>query len=96
MSEWLPLAFSFLVGVAFSAFYYGGLWLTLRSLDRFRHPAVISMGSFGLRVGVVLTGLYLLSRGDPLRISLWLFGFLAGRALCIRWVDVRLSLGQGS
>jgi F1F0 ATPase subunit 2 len=51
---------SFAAGGLVGLVVFGGLWLTLRDLDRARHPAVRVLGSLLLRLGVVLGLFYLL------------------------------------
>jgi F1F0 ATPase subunit 2 len=48
------LGFLFIAGLGLGSVYFGGLWLTLRRLPRWRHP-FLSMGlSLLLRVTVLL------------------------------------------
>jgi F1F0 ATPase subunit 2 len=83
-SEWGPLAAALAVGLITGALYFGGLWLTLRFISRFRHPALAAAGSLALRLSAALIVLYVFSRGDPVRIGSWLVGFLASRVLLVR------------
>ena len=96
LSEWITLVASLTMGLVMGLFYFGGLWLTLQSMDRYRHPARLTMGSLAFRLGVMLVSLYLISGGDPVRIGLWLFGFLLGRTLLVRWISSQKPLQEGS
>jgi F1F0 ATPase subunit 2 len=66
-------------GVALGIFFYGGLWLTVRSLPGSHHPALLTMGSLWGRTLAVLTGFFFLMDGRWENAVLGLFGFTLGR-----------------
>jgi F1F0 ATPase subunit 2 len=95
MNEWAPLAAALVIGLATGVFYFGGLWLTLRSISRLRRPALAAAGSLAFRLSVALLVLYMFSKGDPGWIGLWLLGFLASRVLLVQLSGDRLQAAQG-
>ena len=54
----LELLASFVAGGLLGLVVFGGLWLTVRGLDRARHPALRMVGSLLLRLGLVLGVFY--------------------------------------
>ena len=75
---------SFLWGVAFSLFFFGGLaWTVKRGLTA-RNPALIFFFSFVVRFSVVLGGLLLVSSGQIERIAACLAGFIVARPFVTR------------
>lgn len=60
MSGALVLVGLFAVGGLLGLVVFGGLWLTVRDIDRARHPAVRMLGSLLLRLGLVVGVFYLL------------------------------------
>ena len=52
------------LGAAIGAFYFGGLWLTVRRLPHAQRPALLMLGSFLMRVAVCLPAFYLAARGE--------------------------------
>lgn len=79
---WFIVAFA--VGAALGTLYFGGLWITVRRLASSPQPAFLMFVSYLLRVGVVLTGFYLVMDGrwEPLAASM--VGFLLARSLVVR------------
>lgn len=64
-----------LAGILFGVVYFGGLWLTIQKLGQMDRPILLLMGSFIVRLGLVLVGFYLISRGrlELLAVSLVTF-----------------------
>jgi F1F0 ATPase subunit 2 len=60
MSAAPRLIAAFAGGVVLGIAVFGGLWLTLRRLDRARHPALRMLASGFLRLGLVLAAFYAL------------------------------------
>ena len=86
----------FLAGIALGCFYFGGLWLTTRSVARAplghvqqRHsflPALKMFLSFIGRMGVTLAGLYWLMQENWIRALVALLGILLARFVIKYWV----------
>ena len=98
MNEWLLLVPSLLGGLVLGAFYFGGLWLTVRRLPESHQPALLALGSLAGRLGVTLLGVYLLTGGQWTRIGVCLLGFFVMRTLLVQRWQPRVSpmTGGGS
>jgi len=68
-----------LASMALALFFYAGLWLTVRSLPRARHPMLLALGSFWIRTLVVLVSLLFLMKTRWEYVAVCLVGFLMGR-----------------
>jgi F1F0 ATPase subunit 2 len=79
MIEAMILAGTLLVGILLGAFFFGGLWWTIRIKPPSEWSGLLFSGSFLLRIAVVIAGFYLVSRGDWRRIVACLVGFLFAR-----------------
>ncbi len=94
-TPWIMVAL--ITGVLLGAFYYGGLWITVRRLSVARVPALVLFISFVVRVAIVLLGFYLVSGGRWERIVACLFGVLIARVLSIRLLGEAAQIaGQSS
>ena len=78
------LLLSFLVGSVMGVFYFGGLWYTVRQLPGANRPALLLIGSFALRLGLLLTAVYLLASAHWSYLLSALVGVLLARTLLIR------------
>ncbi|MGD9300815.1 MAG: ATP synthase subunit I [Desulfobacterales bacterium] len=85
--NWLILLSVFGAGVGLGAFYFLGLWWTVRRLPTVRVPALWTVVSFVVRSVVALGGFYLVMAGG------WqnLLACLAGFTLIRLWLVRRLS-----
>jgi F1F0 ATPase subunit 2 len=79
MSESSNLVLALLEGVMLGAVFFGGLWLTIRRAVSSKRPAAWFFASLLLRTTVVVSGLYLASRGDWRRLVACLIGFFVAR-----------------
>lgn len=73
-------------GLILGIFFYGGLWLTVRHLATTTHPVLLTLGSFWVRLAVVLGGFLFVTPGKWQNAALCLTGFVAGRIAVSRWV----------
>ncbi len=71
----------FAFGAILGAFFFGGLWLTVRHLPNSRHPALLFLGSVLIRTAAVLSGIWFASNGMAGAILACLAGFLTVRLL---------------
>lgn len=85
MNETLALALMALAGALLGAFFFGGLWWTVRQCVNVRHPALWLFASLLLRMSVALTAFYLLGRGHWQRLLMCVLGFLVAR-LIVTWL----------
>ncbi len=84
MSDALPLIGAWTAGAAFAVLFFGGLrWTVPRGLASPR-PALWFAVSLSLRTSVVLGGIYLIGRGDWIRMVACLVGFAMTKPLLLR------------
>jgi F1F0 ATPase subunit 2 len=84
MNEALILAGSMLAGVLLGAFFFGGLWWTIRSTSPSQWSGLLFSASLLLRMAVAVTGFYLVSNGDWRKLVACLAGFLVARIAVTR------------
>jgi F1F0 ATPase subunit 2 len=84
MSETLALVLAWIAGGTLGAFFFGGLWWTVRKSLASDKPALWVFGSLLLRMGVTMTGFYFVSGGDWRRLLSCLVGFVMARQLVTR------------
>jgi F1F0 ATPase subunit 2 len=72
------------MGAALGAFYFGGLWHTVRRLPEARAPLLCLLGSYLLRVPLAMAGLYLATGGRWDRLMAALAGFMLCREILVR------------
>jgi F1F0 ATPase subunit 2 len=96
-----PLALAFVAGVLLGAFFFGGLWWTVRRGMLSRRPGIWFMGSMLLRTCAVAAGFYFLL-GLPASVaSGWktmlagLLGFIMARVAATRFLPAPLSAPVG-
>ena len=73
-----------LVGLVLGAFFFGGLWWTVRKSLVAQQPALWMLPSALLRVGVTLAGFYAVGAGDWRRLVACLVGFVLARQITLR------------
>jgi F1F0 ATPase subunit 2 len=83
--EWGWLALSAAAGAALGIFYFGGLWLTVQRLSSARHPGLLILSSFLVRMAVLLALLYWLAAGHFTRLLAAMGGLIAMRLLLMHW-----------
>jgi F1F0 ATPase subunit 2 len=82
MNELLILALA--AGLLLGAVFFGGLWWTVRKGVSSKNPALWFLGSFLLRISLVLLGFYFVGRGDWQRLMASLLGFIIARFCVMR------------
>jgi F1F0 ATPase subunit 2 len=85
MSESLNLLLALGTGGLLGALFFGGLWWTVRTSLCSKQPALWFFGSFLLRTGIALVGLYFIGREHWERLIVCLVGFVAAR-LIVTWL----------
>ena len=90
MTEWLPLALALVAGLLLGAFFFAGLWWTVRKGVSSKQPALWFFGSMMLRTGIILAGFYFVGCGHWKRLVTCLLGFVIARFI----VTLRLRSGQ--
>jgi len=74
-----------IAGAALGLFYFGALWLTVRSLAGSDHPILLAMGSLFGRLAVVVGAFYLVATfGGWIAVLIALSGFILARIILVR------------
>ena len=77
-----PLVAAFSAGLALGAFYFTALWRTVRQLPKAHSPARLMLGSFIIRMAVVMAGFYLImGAGHWERLAAAMLGFIIVRKI---------------
>ena len=84
MNEFLILAVALAAGLLLGAFFFGGLWWTVRKGVSSKRPAHWFLGSLLLRMSLVLVGFYFVGRGNWQRLVACLLGFIIARFCVMR------------
>jgi len=78
----LTLLVAFTAGLALGSFYFTALWHTVQRLSTAKSPARLMIGSFILRMAVVLGGFYLvMGEGHWERLASAMLGFIVIRKI---------------
>jgi F1F0 ATPase subunit 2 len=85
MNEVLSLILAFAAGLLLGAFFFGGLWWTVRKGVSSRQPVFWFAGSLLVRMGIALAGFYFVGRRHPDRLVVCLVGFVIAR-LVVSWL----------
>jgi F1F0 ATPase subunit 2 len=86
MNEPLLLAGDLLVGALLGAFFFGGLWWTIRSSSPSQWSGLLFSASLLFRMAVAVTGFYLVSHSDWRKLVACLVGFLLARIAVTRLI----------
>ncbi|HUX83032.1 MAG TPA: ATP synthase subunit I [Halothiobacillus sp.] len=84
MNEPLGLAFALVSGILLGAFFFGGLWWTVRQAISSKHPELWFFGSLLLRTSLVILGFYFILGDDWRKLLAGLLGFVAVRLIALR------------
>jgi F1F0 ATPase subunit 2 len=84
MNEYLTLALAWVAGLLLGAFFFGGLWWTVRRGVSAQRPALWFLISSLLRTGIILTGFYFISGNHWERLVAALLGFVIARFIVTR------------
>lgn len=88
MSEVFNLISALIAGFLLGAFFFGGLWWTVRKGLSSRQPALWFFGSLLLRTGIAVAGFYFASGGHWDRLLICLLGFFIMRRIVTRLTRV--------
>ncbi|MDI6741686.1 MAG: ATP synthase subunit I [Smithella sp.] len=83
------LTASFALGLVLGAFYFLGLWRTVKKMAASEHPVRLMVGSFAVRMIIVLTAFYFIMGGQWERLTAALIGFVAMKMLLTRRLGVK-------
>jgi F1F0 ATPase subunit 2 len=96
MSDFLNLAPALIAGIALGAFFFGGLWWTVRQAASSRWAALWFFASLLLRTGTVLVGFYFACGSDWQRWLGALLGFTVARFFVTRLTRPALPFTEDS
>ena len=85
MNEMLILMLAWAAGILLGAFFFGGLWWTVRKGLSSTQPAFWFFGSLLVRMSIALTGFYFVCGGHWERLVLCLLGFIMARVI-VMWL----------
>jgi len=85
INETLSLALALAAGLLLGAFFFGGLWWTVRKGVSSKQPALWFFGSMLLRTGIIIAGFYFVGCGNWERLVACLLGFVLAR-LIVTWL----------
>ena len=85
MNDPLTIALSAFAGLVLGTVFFGGLWWTIRMGMGSPKAALWFFGSMILRMGIALTGIYFVGKGDWRRMIACLVGFIIAR-FAITWL----------
>ena len=88
MNDMMLLAAAPLAGMLLGMMYFGGLWWTVRKGLASPKPAQWFIVSLVVRLGLTLTGFYLVASADWKRLLACLLGFIVARAIVIRLTGI--------
>ncbi len=84
MRELFPIALALLAGIGLGLFYFGVLWLTVRQIPNSSNPAILTLGSFFGRNGIILASFYFVMSGHWERLMACLLTFMWIRNLLVQ------------
>ena len=85
-TELVALVVSLLAGLALGAFFFGGLWWTVRAIVGAAHSVLLQLASLVLRTAATLFGFHVAGGNDVRRLVACLAGFVIARTIAARWV----------
>lgn len=80
VNELFYIGGGFIAGLLLSAFYFGGLWLTVKRLTKARYITLLFVVSYSVRIVISLCCIYFVAvYGNWMALSALLVGFIASR-----------------
>lgn len=84
MNELINTLPSLLAGIILGVIFFGGLWLTIQKGLRSKNSALIFVGSFIIRMAIILSGFYFVVQYGWKNMIVCLLGFLIARVAVTR------------
>ena len=84
MNEIQIAILAWLAGLLLGAFFFGGLWLTVRKCVSAQRPVLWLLPSLVLRMSITLAGFYYVSDRHWQRLIVCLLGFIMARLIVTR------------
>ena len=87
----LQLFASLTCGLILGVLFFGGLWLTIRNLQKSSHPALLFLTSALLRISLTISGFWVIGvwldeSARWQRLTVCLAGFVLARMICTRMI----------
>jgi F1F0 ATPase subunit 2 len=89
----MTLIWALAAGLGLGLAYFVGLWFTVQRMPTSNHPMALAMGSFMLRLMLIMLGLYWVADGDWQRMILALGGVLIARWVMTKTLGVAKAEG---
>ena len=89
------MALALLAGAAVAAFYFGGLWLTVRRVLVSRRPALLAAGSFLVRGAIAVAAMVWIARLHWQLLPAAMAGFVLVRVAATRKLRPQDAAGEG-
>jgi len=86
------LSLAFVAGLALGVFYFTGLWQTVKKMPSSEHPLRLIIGSFALRMIIVLTAFYFIMGGHWERLAMALIGFIFIKVVLTRRFGIKKTI----
>ncbi|MCA9009872.1 MAG: hypothetical protein KDB01_09005 [Planctomycetaceae bacterium] len=96
MNETPQIFFSVVAGGLIGAFFFGGLWWTVRKGLASRYAALWFTGGLIVRMSVALAGFYVTGRDHWPRLLACLSGFVIARVVVMRMTGARFQKSSTS
>jgi F1F0 ATPase subunit 2 len=85
-------------GMALGAFFFGGLWWTVKSSVSSPRPGLLVFASLLLRLGITLAGFYLVADDHWQPLVACLLGFVVARVVIVQflapWLEQRVTVPE--
>jgi F1F0 ATPase subunit 2 len=85
MTDIVTMVTIFFAGLTVGGFFFAGLFWTVERGLSAKHPGLLFLGSFSVRIAVVLVSFYFLSAGQWERLLVCAAGFFIARIILIRF-----------
>ena len=86
---WVSSAVSLCLGMLLGAFYFAGLWWTVKKLNSIRNIAPLILLSMLIITGVVMVGFYVFMGNDWRQLLMGLLGFIVIRLFATRFINMK-------
>lgn len=86
---------SFLIGIALGILYFGGLYLSIQKLNSVKHPSLLMVASFTIRMGLLIGTFFYISKGTYKDILFTLVGVILVRFVMTFTVKNKDSIKRG-
>lgn len=96
MNEVLGLTAAMAEGAALGAFFFAGLWWTVRMSTMAKNVALLFLGSMLIRSAIVVLGFYFILGDNWQRLLAGLLGFVIARIIVTRFIRISTQSQQHS